>query len=98
MTLKITRLGSAPKVPFRLDGKIMLSNQRLEIVHLTLRAGEVLLKHVNDFDVAIFVLEGKGIVETGSMSAEAIPGILFEIDGGIERGITNTGEVDFKVL
>ncbi len=48
--MQIRNLSSAPKVPFDLDGKIMLSRKNLEVIHLSLQPGEVLTGHVNDFD------------------------------------------------
>ena len=96
--LKITTPETAPRVPFQLDGRIMLSRPGLEIIQLTLKPAEVIPKHINDFDVAIYVLEGNGKIETGSFSSDVEPGMLIEIDAGDERGMTNTGKDDFRVL
>ena len=96
--LKITTPETAPRVPFQLDGRIMLSRPGLEVIHLTLKPGEVVPKHINDFDVAIYVLEGNGKIETGSDASEVKPGMLIEIDAGEERGMANIGKADFKVL
>jgi quercetin dioxygenase-like cupin family protein len=96
--LKITTPETAPRVPFQLDGRIMLSKPSLEIVHMTLQAGEAIPKHVNDFDVAIYVLEGNGKIETGTSSATVTPGMLIEIERGDERGMENIGSAVFRVL
>ena len=96
--LKITTPETAPHVPFQLDGRIMLSKPGLEIIHLTLKPAEVVPKHINDFAVAIYVLEGNGKIETGSDAIDVKPGILIEIEAGEERGMSNTGEDDFRVL
>ena len=96
--LKITTPETAPSVPFQLDGRIMLSRPGLEIIQLTMKPAEVVPKHINDFDVAIYVLEGNGKIETGSDSGDVKPGMLIEIEAGEERGMNNTGEDDFKVL
>ncbi len=96
--LKITTTETAPRVPFQLDGRIMLSIPSLEIIELNLKPGEAVPKHVNDFDVAIYILEGQGILETGSEKHNVEPGMLAEIGAGEERGLKNTGIKDFKVL
>ena len=96
--LKITTPESAPHVPFQLDGKIMLSRPDLEIIHLTLKPGEVVSKHINDFDVAIYILEGQGKIETGTASAPVSSGMSVEINRGEERGVANTGHVSLKLL
>jgi len=96
--LKITTSETAPRVPFQLDGRIMLSIPSLEIIELNLKHGEAVPKHVNDFDVAIYILEGQGILETGSEKHNAESGMLAEITAGEKRGLKNTGTKDFKVL
>jgi quercetin dioxygenase-like cupin family protein len=96
--IKVTTLGSAPKVPFQLDGKILMTRPGLEIVHLTLKPGETIPKHVNDFDVAFYVLSGDGVIETSHESAGISAGMLIEIEAGEERGLTNTGDSVLLVL
>ena len=68
--MKITTPESAKHVPFQFDGKIMLSDRHVEVIHLCLQPGESLPSHVNDFDVAIYILEGQGLVESGSNSVK----------------------------
>jgi len=96
--LKITTSETAPRVPFQLDGRIMLSIPSLEIIELNLKPGEAVPKHINDFDVAIYILHGQGMLETGIDFAEVRPGMLAEIGAGEERGLKNSGNKDFKVL
>jgi quercetin dioxygenase-like cupin family protein len=96
--LKITTPETAPPVPFQLDGRIMLSRPGTEVIQLTLKPGETLPKHVNDFDVAIYILEGQSRIETGTASEEVLPGMLAEIVAGEERGMANTGDGMLKVL
>lgn len=96
--LKYTTPESAPRVAFQLDGRIMLKRPGFEIIQLTLKQGEIVQKHVNDFDVAIYILEGHGKIETSTESLPVFPGMLVEIDRGEERGITNTGHNSIKLL
>jgi len=96
--IKITTPEAAPRVPFQLDGRIMLSRSGIEVIQLTLKPFEFVPKHINDFDVAIYVLEGKGKIETGSGAIDVKPGMLIEIDAGEERGMVNIAEDVFRVL
>ncbi len=96
--IKITTLESALKVPFQLDGKILMARPSLEVVHLALKPNEAIPKHVNDFDVAFYVLSGKGSIETSHESAHIAPGMLIEIEAGEERGLTNTEDAGLFVL
>ncbi len=96
--ISITTVESAKRVPFDLDGRILLSRKAVELVHLTLQPGDSLPSHVNDFDVAIFVTEGSGVIESGKQSVKATVGTMAEIPAGAERGMKNTGNVPFRVL
>ena len=96
--IKIINPENAARVPFQLDGRIMLSRPEVEIIKLTLKPGEVIPPHVNNFDVAIYILAGQGILRTGQDSAEVKQGILAGIGAGEERGMENTGENEFVAL
>jgi quercetin dioxygenase-like cupin family protein len=96
--MKITKLGKANKVPFNLDGRVMYTSEKVELVHLTLKPSEILVKHTNPFDVAIYVIEGTGIVETDENSTLVEPDMCIEIEKGKNRGIRNTGKSVLRVL
>ncbi|TVR43067.1 MAG: cupin domain-containing protein [Bacteroidia bacterium] len=96
--MRVTTLQSAKRVPFQLDGRIMLSGKHVEVIHLSLLPYETLPAHVNDFDVSIYVLEGHGLIKSGSKSIKALPGMMVEIRRGAERGMQNMGEAPFRVL
>ncbi len=96
--MNIKTLSTAEKVPFNLDGRKMYTSKKVEIIHLSLMPGEVLEKHTNPFDVAIYVLEGYGIVETDDQSASVEPDMCVEIESGINRGLKNTGTGLLRVL
>lgn len=96
--MRITDLGTAEKVPFKVDGRKMLVDSRVEIIHLTLKPGEVLEKHTNTFDVAIYVLEGNGILETDDQSIVVMPDVCITISAGVKRGIRNTSAGEIRLL
>ncbi len=96
--MKITTLKTAERVPFNLDGKMMYIGLNVELVHLNLKPGDVLEKHSNPFDVVFYILEGKGVVETDDESINVEPDMTIEIEMGINRGITNTGDNVLRVL
>ena len=96
--MKTITLKTAEKVPFNLDGKKMYIGLNVELVHLSLKPGEVLEKHSNPFDVVFYILEGRGIVETDDESISVEPDMSIEIEMGINRGITNTGDDVLRVL
>jgi len=88
----------APTVPFDLDGKIMFTSGKLELVHLTLKPGEKIGKHLQPFDVIFYVLSGCAILETDLENNEVKENTSIFVPTGIQRGWNNTGPVDFKIL
>lgn len=96
--IKTVTTETAPRVPFSLDGRIMLSRPSCELIHLSLSPEQNIPRHVNDFDVAIFVLSGEVLLLTTPENLKLQQGMLAEIEGGIERGITNIGKVNAKLL
>ena len=98
MEIKKTTLEDAPKVPFNLDGKILFTSGKCELVHLTLKPGEKIDRHAQPFDVLFFVVEGEGILETETENIEGTGNTSIFVPAGMQRGWRNTGATDFKVL
>ena len=48
------------------------------VVHILLKPGESLKRHITPVDVAFYVLEGKGTIEIGDEKAEAGPDTIIE--------------------
>lgn len=96
--MQIKTLTTAEKIPFNLDGRKMYVGLNVELVHLSLRKGEVLEKHTNPFDVVFYILEGFGVVETDEESVAVEPDMCIEIEMETNRGIRNTGDVNLRLL
>ncbi|HPG32937.1 MAG: cupin domain-containing protein [Lentimicrobium sp.] len=96
--MKTTRLHEAPKVPFNLDGHIVAHCQNIEVIHLHLKPGEILEKHTNPFDVILYVLEGKAMIEAGNEKALVQKDESVCIEAGTARAIENISVSDFKLL
>ncbi len=94
----IVKLETAPRVPFKIEGRIMFANEQAELIHLTLKRREVLEKHDNSFDVIFYVLEGRGKLmiedETFNLSANN----CISVKTGKTRSWENTGDTNLKVL
>jgi quercetin dioxygenase-like cupin family protein len=96
-TVKI-HVDEAPKVPFNLDGKIMYSSDKLEIINLTLKPGEKIGKHHQPFDVVFYVLSGEATLETDTEVIEVKENTSIFVPAGMLRGWNNTGPADFIIL
>ncbi|AGK61985.1 Mannose-6-phosphate isomerase [Archaeoglobus sulfaticallidus PM70-1] len=55
----------AKENPHNVEAKLVYDDEKAQIIHLTLKPGERLKRHVTPVDVVFYVLEGSGIVEIG---------------------------------
>ena len=94
----IRKIEDAPKVPFKLDGRIMFSSPWTEVIHLTLKPGEMMDPHTQPFDVVFYVLEGTGILRAGEEKIEASADTSIWVEEGTERCWTNQGEKSLRIL
>ena len=96
--MNILRVNETPKVQYYLDGHILCSLPGLEVVHLSLKPGEKIDKHINPNDVIFFVVEGKAMFETDSERELVSKDQVIVVPGGTNRGIDNVSVSIFKVL
>lgn len=96
--MQITNLNNAKKVPFNLDGRIMFSDKRIELVHLTLNPGEGLDMHKNPFDVVFYVLEGKGLLTIETESEEINANSVISVSKEKLRAWKNNSKKALRLL
>ena len=89
---------TAPRVPFRFDGRILFTSNRFELVHLTLQPGEGMEPHIQPVEIVFFVAEGTGTLAVGEEVVEVAPETTIKIEAGISWSWTNTGSSPFKIL
>ncbi|MEI6683353.1 MAG: cupin domain-containing protein [Bacteroidota bacterium] len=89
---------TAPRVPFRFDGRILFTSDRFELVHLTLQPGEGMEPHIQPMEIVFFVAEGAGTLAVGRELIEVAPQTTIKIEAGIPRSWTNTGNIQLKIL
>jgi quercetin dioxygenase-like cupin family protein len=96
--MKISTLTSAPKVQFNLEGYIMHTSDSLEVIHLCLQPGQAIPQHTNQFDVIACLVEGEVTLLTGDKQVKLNVHNVAEIEKGAERGFTNTGILEARLL
>ncbi len=94
----ITHLESAPRVPFNLDGRIMYTAAKIELVHVTLNPGEKISLHTNPFEVIFYPLEGELCLLVENQSIDIKPFSCISIPAGIHRGLENKHSSKAQVL
>jgi len=96
--MKTTELNNAEVVPIAIDARKMLTRKECELIHLTLKPGEILDTHDNPFDVAFYTLAGSGELVVGEETRTISPDTVIEVAAGEMRGWRNTGAEDLRVL
>lgn len=64
--------------PHKVDVRKLYDTKNAITVHITLKPGESLKKHITPVDVFFYVLEGKGIVEIGEEKKEVTKDSLID--------------------
>lgn len=96
--MEVINLKEAPKVPIDRDGHILFSLKNLEIVHLNLKPGEIIERHINPVDVIFYVLEGKALLENEDKHILARKDDCIKVPSGTERSLNNISVSNFKVM
>lgn len=94
----IIDLNTAEKVPFDLDGRIMFSSEKVEMIHLTLFPGDELVPHSNPFDVVFYVLEGEGILTLGDEMMIMNENQTIDVAKDLQRGWRNVSDEILRLL
>jgi mannose-6-phosphate isomerase-like protein (cupin superfamily) len=89
---------SAPRVPFKFDGRILYSCENYELVHLTLQPGEGMELHAQPFDLVFFIAEGSGALTVGEERIETGVNTTVHVPAGVMRAWKNTGNIPLRIL
>jgi mannose-6-phosphate isomerase-like protein (cupin superfamily) len=96
--MQITELVTAPRVPFDIDGKILYSGSRNEIIHLSLSPGEKIPLHDNPVDVIFYILEGSAVLMLESKEVILNRDSCLLLEKGILRGWHNRSDIYTRLL
>ena len=89
---------SAPRVPFKSDGRILFTSESFELIHLTLQAGEGMEPHIQPMEVVFFILEGEGTLRVGNETLEIMAGTTVHVNAGVARAWHNREQHPLKIL
>lgn len=84
--------------PHGVDARRIYESKNAQAVHITLKPGEALKKHITSVDVFFYVLEGKGTVEIGSEKKEVGHDMLIESPAKVPHCWYNESSDIFRVL
>lgn len=98
MNYTLQHLRDAPNVPADLDGKIMFTSEKFEVVHLTLLPGQGMDPHAMPFEIVFFLKEGEGCLFVDHEEIAGVAGDCISVKAGILRGWRNTGTEPLKLI
>ena len=85
--------------PHKVDARRLYDGEHAQVVHIELKPGERLKKHITPVDALFYVLEGNCTVEIGGETGTAGPGNLVESPANIPHLLANdAGEGIVRVL
>lgn len=84
--------------PHGVDARKLYDTEHAQVVHLTLKPGESLKKHVTPVDVVFYVLRGTGVVEIGDEEVEVMADACIDSPARIPHRWRNTGNSDLRLL
>ena len=84
--------------PHKVDARKIYDTKNAQVVHITLKPGESLKRHITPVDVFFYVLEGKGIVEIEDEKKEVGPDTLIESPAKIVHCWYNESNDVLKIL
>ena len=84
--------------PHGVDARKLYDTEYAQVMHLTLKPGEQLKRHITPVDVFFYVLEGNGIVEIGEEKNEVGPDTLIDSPARIPHCWYNRGSEMLRIL
>ena len=86
------------KNPHGVKSQKLYTSENASIMHLILEPGEKLRQHITPVDVFFYVLEGKGIIETGDEKKEVKKGTTIDSPKGIMHCWYNESTEILRIL
>lgn len=86
------------KNPHNIDARKVYDTEHALVVHILLKPGEKLKRHITPVDVIFYVLEGKGVIEIGDEKQKVERDALIDSPAGIPHCWYNESDEDLRVL
>ena len=98
--MKIMDLKSTPENPnpHNVSVRKLYDMEHAQVMHIELKPGESLKKHITPVAVFFYILKGNGIVEIGDECREVGQDMLIESPARIPHRLINDGEETFRFL
>jgi len=88
----------ARKVQAAIDGRIMHSDELVEVILLSLKPGEEIALHQNPFDVLFAGIEGEASLLTSDREMRIGPGETIYVTSDEKRAMKNNGNTIARIM
>lgn len=95
--VEIANAESSPN-PHGVDARKIYNTKNAVAVHMTIKPGQSLKKHITPVDVFFYVLEGEGIVEVGNEKKKVTQDTLIDSPAKIPHCWYNESEKNLRIL
>ncbi len=95
--VKIADIEPSPN-PHGVDARRIYNTKNAVAVHMTIKPGESLKKHMTPVDVFFYVLEGEGIIEIGAERKKVTKDTLIDSPARIPHCWYNVSEKYLRIL
>ena len=98
--MKITKVAqtSIQDTPHKVDTRLLYDNDTAQAVHITLKPGETLKRHITPVDVFFYILEGTPTVHIGNEEETVAVDWLVESPKDIVHHISNKSTKLARIL
>ncbi len=98
--MRTTQVKDEPvrKNPHGVEVKRLYDSEHAQVIHIDLRPGEELKRHITPVDVFFYILEGEGDVEIGDEVKRVSKDTLIDSPANIPHRLMNPTSSDFRFL
>ncbi len=98
--MEVVRIDEVPETPTprKVEVRKVLKKEHVQVVYLKFLPGQRIPSHVTPVDVFFYVVEGRGSVTIGDVSAEVAEGDIVFSPKGIPHSVENASEGLLKLL
>jgi mannose-6-phosphate isomerase-like protein (cupin superfamily) len=98
--MKTTKVSEAQRVetPHGVDVRKLYDTEHAQTMHITLKPGESLKRHITPVDVFFYVLDGEGVVEIGDEEQTVTRDTIIDSPAKIPHCWYNRSKENFRVL
>ncbi len=89
---------SAVPNPHKIVASKLYDSEHAQVMHITLEAGQSLVRHITPVDVFFYVLEGTGVVEIGEEKCVAEQDTLIESPAHIPHCWYNESSARLRIM